>query len=164
VAERAEGLPEEVARENACAKARAIAQAFGPERLVLGVDTVVCLRGGLYGKPADKREARAFLEDLSDQLHQVWSAIAVLERGEERVGVTATDVRFRRLDEAMLDWYLASGEWRGRAGAYAIQGRGAALVERIVGDYWNVVGLPVALLLRLVPELLAAKSASRNQE
>jgi septum formation protein len=68
--------------------------------------------------------------------------------------VAVTRVRFRRLEPRDLAWYLASEEWRERAGAYAIQGRGAALAEEIEGDYWNVVGLPVAALLRLVPDLL----------
>jgi septum formation protein len=160
VTERADGPPEEVVRENARAKARAVGEAAGPERIVLGVDTVVSLRGRLYGKAADERQARAFLEDLSDQLHEVWSAIAIVGSGEERVKATRTDVRFRSLDGPTLDWYLASSEWRGRAGAYAIQGRGAALIERIEGDYWNVVGLPVALLLGMMPELITSRNLS----
>jgi septum formation protein len=83
------------------------------------------------------------------------SGIALREPdGAERSDVAVTRVRFRRLEPRDLAWYLASEEWRERAGAYAIQGRGAALVEEIEGDYWNVVGLPVAALLRLVPDLL----------
>ena len=82
------------------------------------------------------------------------TGIAVVDRGDERSDVAVTKVRFRQLSEADLDWYLATGEWRDRAGAYAIQARGAALVEAIDGDYWNVVGLPVPLLLRLMPDLL----------
>jgi septum formation protein len=82
------------------------------------------------------------------------TGIAIRVGGAERTDVAVTRVRFRELDRTDLDWYLASGEWRGRAGGYAIQGRGAALVESIEGDYWNVVGLPVAALLRLVPDLL----------
>ena len=68
-----------------------------------------------------------------------------------------TTVAFRELDDGLLDWYLASGEWRGRAGAYAVQGQGAALVASIDGDYWNVVGLPVAALLDMAPWLLPAR-------
>jgi septum formation protein len=71
------------------------------------------------------------------------------------VATATTEVTFRRLDEPTLDWYVASGEWRERAGGYAIQGRGAALIERIDGDYTNVVGLPVVLLLELLPDLLS---------
>jgi septum formation protein len=84
----------------------------------------------------------------------VWSGIA-LRRGEEELTATAcTKVRFRPLDPRILRWYLDSGEWRERAGGYAIQGRGAALVEAIEGDFWNVVGLPVPELLKLAPDLL----------
>jgi septum formation protein len=78
----------------------------------------------------------------------------LLEDGRERTATARTAVTFKQLDARILDWYLESGEWRERAGSYAIQGRGAALVERIEGDYWNVVGLPVAALLDLAPELL----------
>ena len=74
--------------------------------------------------------------------------------GVELTGLASTQVTFRTLSDRLVDWFLATGEWRERAGAYAIQGRGAALVARISGDYWNVVGLPVALLLDLAPELL----------
>jgi septum formation protein len=77
-----------------------------------------------------------------------------LPGGEERTASAVTRIRFRPLDSADLAWYLATEEWRERAGAYAIQGRGAALVERVEGDYWNVVGLPVAELVRLAPELI----------
>ena len=82
------------------------------------------------------------------------SGIALAEGGRERSAVAVTRVRFRALGEPELRWYLDSGEWRERAGGYAIQGRGAALVEAIEGDYWNVVGLPVPALLELVPDLL----------
>ena len=154
VAERAEGDPAEVARTNALAKARAAAAGVARARLVLGVDTVVALDGRLYGKASDEAGARTYLERLSGRVHEVWSALALIEAGVEREGVECTRVSFRDLDQTMLDWYLRSGEWRERAGAYAVQGKGAALVERIEGDYWNVVGLPVALLLRMSPELL----------
>jgi septum formation protein len=154
VSERAEGPAPEVVRENALAKARAVARTAAPDTVVLGVDTVVTLDGSLFGKAADDRQARSHLRHLSGRLHEVWSAIAIAEGDEERVGATSTAVHFRTLDRSTLDWYLASGEWRERAGAYAIQGRGAALIERIEGDYWNVVGLPVPLLLEMMPGLL----------
>jgi septum formation protein len=154
VRERDVGRPEEVVRENALAKARAVAAALDPEGAVLGVDTEVVLDGRLHGKAADEREARGQLERLSGRVHEVWSGIALVSAAGERTDTARTMVTFRVLDEPLIVWYLASGEWRGRAGAYAIQGRGAALVERIEGDYWNVVGLPVAKLLRLVPDLL----------
>jgi septum formation protein len=88
----------------------------------------------------------------------VWSGIALRTAGEERHAVARTSVRFRALDDAAITWYLATGEWEGRAGGYAIQGRGAALVEGIEGDYWNVVGLPVPELVRLAPGLVMGGS------
>jgi septum formation protein len=142
-------------RENALRKARAVAAAG--ER-VLGADTAVVLDGRVFGKPRDEAEAEIFLRRLSGRTHEVMSGIAVREPdGAERSDVAVTRVRFRRLEQPDLIWYLGTGEWMERAGAYAIQGRGAALVEEIEGDYWNVVGLPVAALLRLMPDLLTGR-------
>jgi nucleoside triphosphate pyrophosphatase len=131
---------------------------------VLGVDTLVALDGGdggqrggatIYGKPADEDAARATLTALGGRTHVVVSGLAlIVPGGSERTATVLTRVRFRRLDAATIDWYVAAGEWRGRAGGYAIQGRGIALVAGIDGDYSNVVGLPVVGLLDLWPELL----------
>lgn len=121
---------------------------------MLGVDTEVLIDGELLGKPADGAQAAAFLERLSGRTHTVLSGLVILEGAVERSGVATTEVTFRTLSEDVVEWYVATGEWRGRAGAYAIQGHGAALVDGIAGDYWNVVGLPVALLLDLAPHLL----------
>jgi septum formation protein len=140
-------------KENAFLKARSVAKEVESGRLVLSVDTVVALDGRLLGKPGDAAEARSHLEHLSGREHEVWSGLALLG-GDEQIGTARTAVRFRQLDEQTVDWYLATEEWRDRAGAYAIQGKGAALVQSIDGDYWNVVGLPVALLLRIAPQLL----------
>jgi septum formation protein len=154
VGERSVGLPEEVVTENALLKARTVAAEVGPGRLVLSVDTVVVLDGRLYGKPSDSGEARSHLVRLSGREHEVWSGLALVEHGHEQIGTSRTAVRFRQLDERTVDWYLDTEEWRHRAGAYAIQGKGAALVQSIDGDYWNVVGLPVGLLLQMAPQLL----------
>jgi septum formation protein len=124
--------------------------------VVLGVDTVVVLDGVIYGKPADAAEARAVLARLSGRVHEVVSGLAVVEAGETRTTSATTRVTFRDVDSATLDWYLATEEWRERAGGYAIQGRGAALVAGIEGDYLNVVGLPVTALLELLPGILHA--------
>ena len=140
--------------ENARRKARAAASA--EEGLVLGIDTEVLVDGELLGKAATPDEAATHLRRLSGRTHLVLGGLVLLEGGRERAGVERTAVTFRPIDDRLLRWYLSTEEWRDRAGAYAIQGRGAALVERIEGDYWNVVGLPVPLLLRLAPELLAA--------
>lgn len=152
VEEAAEGDPATLVRENASRKARAVAA--GSPSVVLGVDTLVALEGRALGKPRDEGEALEFLEALSGRGHEVHSGLALLGPEEEMTAVATTRVRFRALGRAELDWYLASGEWRQRAGGYAIQGRGAALVEAIEGDYWNVVGLPVSVLIGMAPWLL----------
>ena len=145
-----EGDPRSLVVENALRKARAV-----EAEVVLGVDTTVVVDGRSYGKPADRDEAERTLRLLSGRDHEVWSGIALVRRGEETTAADCTRVRFARLDDALLRWYLDSGEWRERAGGYAIQGRAAALVRSIEGDFWNVVGLPVAKLVELAPDLLA---------
>lgn len=142
-----------MAAENARRKAVAIASSL-PDAVVLGADTIVSLDGRTYGKPADAETARATLSALSGRRHDVIGGICLIEQGGARTVVARTEVEFRELGEELIEWYLRSGEWRDRAGAYAIQGRGAALVERIDGDYLNVVGLPLAALLELAPWLL----------
>jgi septum formation protein len=155
VEEVAEGDPIEAAKENALRKALGVAEEV-PEDLVLGADTVVALDGRILPKPRDRKEAEEWLRTLSGRRHDVIGAISVVEQESYAVVKHAvTGVWFRVLEDADVEWYLASGEWRERAGGYAIQGRGAALVQRIEGEYLNVVGLPVSALLDLIPELLA---------
>jgi len=150
VDELAAGDPLVVAGENARRKALAV-----PGELVLGADTDVALDGEILGKPRDAEHARALLERLAARTHLVVGGIALAERGElVATDVVVTRVSFRPADGALLDWYVATGEWRGRAGGYAIQGAGAVLVDSIEGDYLNVVGLPLARLLTLRPDLL----------
>lgn len=154
VDEIAHGDPAAVACENALRKARAVREQTSAP-LVLGVDTLVVLGSELFGKPSHEAHARAMLRALGGRTHTVVGGFAVLIGGEQRSGVASTDVTFRELEQPLLDWYLATGEWRERAGGYAIQGAGAALVSAVRGDYENVVGLPLAALLDNVPELLA---------
>jgi septum formation protein len=155
-----EGVPPELAdatevvREHAQGKARSVA-AEADDRLVLGVDTEVVLQGQIFGKPADATEAERMLEDLSGKTHVVMSGLCLLTPGWEVVEHEGTRVTFRELTPRDLASYIETGEWEGRAGAYAIQGRGAALVKCIDGDYLNVVGLPGALLVRLLAERFA---------
>lgn len=132
-------------------KARSVAGIAG-DRPVLGVDTEVVLDGRVYGKPGDEAEAEAMLEELSGQTHEVVSGLCLLTPAWEELGHAVTRVSFRALTPRELGLYVVSEEWRERAGGYAIQGLGAALVERIDGDYLNVVGLPTALLVRLLAE------------
>ena len=147
------GDPEQVVIENALRKARAVWREHAHET-VLGVDTIVALDSAIYGKPADEHAARATLTALAGATHTVFSGMALLDGGPERTVVAHTQVSFREYGAELIDWYLARGEWRGRAGGYAIQGAGAALVRSIRGDYENVVGLPLASLLDMCPELL----------
>jgi septum formation protein len=140
-------------REHAAGKARSVGEP--DERPVLGVDTAVHLEGRLYGKPAGPEEAEEMLEALGGRTHEVVSGLCLRTPGWEVVEHEVTQVTFRSLTPRDLGGYVAAGEWQGRAGAYAIQGLGAALVERIEGDYLNVVGLPAALLVRLLSERFA---------
>jgi septum formation protein len=149
------GPPVEVATENAYRKAAAVA-AQAPDDAVLGVDTVVALGTRLYGKPADRTEARATLAALSGRRHTVVGGVCLIEAGRVRSLAATTTVEFHVLDPEAIERYLETGEWQGRAGAYAIQGRGGLLVRAIDGDYLNVVGLPVAALVELAPGLLDA--------
>jgi septum formation protein len=148
------GEPRQLALENARRKARAAARA-GAEEVVLGCDTIVCRDGAIYGKPADEAAARETLRALGGATHEVLSGLVLLMAGGERSAVARTAVTFRELDDDLLEWYLATGEWRGRSGGYAIQKAGAALVRTLDGECENVVGLPVATLLDLCPELLS---------
>jgi septum formation protein len=144
----------EVVREHAQGKARSVAAGAG-ERPVLGVDTEVVLQGRIFGKPADASEAEQMLEELSGKTHVVMSGLCLITPGWEVLEHEGTRVTFRELTPRDLAAYLETGEWEGRAGAYAIQGRGAALVRCIDGDYLNVVGLPGALLVRLLADRFA---------
>ncbi len=148
------GEPAELVLANALLKARAVADP-DREELVIGCDTDVVLEGRIIGKPGDEAAARTFLARLSGRRHRVLSGLAVLGPGEGQVrtGLAESTVLFREIDAAAIGRYIASGEWRGRAGGYAIQGRGSALVAGVEGDIANVIGLPVGLLFELAPEL-----------
>ena len=148
------GEPMDLVREHARGKARSVAAEAG-DRPVVGVDTVVHYGGRTYGKPANASDAAGMLTKLSGQTHEVLSGLAVVTPGWELVVDETTRVTFRPLTARDIASYVADGEWEGRAGGYAIQGRGAALVERIEGDYLNVVGLPAAALVRILAERLA---------
>lgn len=148
-----------MAVENALRKARAVLRA-GAREAVLGCDTIVVLDGVIYGKPPDEAAARRTLAALGGRTHEVLSGLAVLLTDEcsgivvERTAVARTRVTFRAFDEQLLDWYVATGEWRGRSGGYAIQGAGAKLALTVDGEEENVVGLPLSTLRALYPELL----------
>jgi septum formation protein len=149
-----DGSPEEVVVANALAKARRSAEQAAENQYVLGADTDVFAGDRLFGKPRDEAEARSFLEALSGRSHEVFTGLALVCGSSAETGVARTSVRFHRLDAARIERYLATGEWRGRAGAYAVQGHGSELVAAVDGDYWNVVGLPTSLLADMAPWLL----------
>jgi septum formation protein len=159
VEETSEGEPRDVVLANALAKGRAVAARRREGTLVIAGDTEVVVDGRVVGQPAFEGEARWCLETLSGRTHEVLGALALI--GPDRVdgepsvrtGVESSRVTFEELGHELIDRYLASGEWRGRAGGYAVQGLGSALVDGIEGDVSNVIGLPVRLLLRLAPEL-----------
>jgi septum formation protein len=159
IEEETDGEPRDLVVRNALHKAEAVA-AEHRDALVIAGDTEVVIDGEVLGQPDSEAEARSHLERLSGSEHHVLGGLALLgpdRAAEPRTGVDLSTVAFRELDTTLLDAYLASGEWRGRAGSYAIQGLGSALVDSVRGDVSNVIGLPVGLLLRLAPELVARR-------
>lgn len=149
------GTPAEVVQARALGKARAVATtlADADERIVVGADTeVVGESGVVLGQPEDPEAARAMLRALAGREHRVLTAVAVIG-AETRWRVVESGVRLHPLDDAAIESYVARGEWRGRAGGYAIQETGGELVESVVGDLDNVIGLPLATLA----DLLAAE-------
>jgi len=126
-----------------------------PSRLVLGADTVVVIENEILVKPWDKADARRMLRRLSGQWHQVLTGVA-LRRGESDghsvVALESTEVKFAEMSDGEIEWYVSTGEPLDKAGAYAIQGRGARFIEEIKGDYFNVVGLPIRLVYELAQQ------------
>jgi septum formation protein len=136
----------------ASAKSRAV-DVPDPGTVVIGADTVVVVDGVILGKPADDAEAAAMLRALSGRAHHVLTGVSVRRAGLERSGVARSLVTFAELDPEEIAWYVASGEPRDKAGAYGVQGLASRFVERVEGSYSNVVGLPVALVYRLLRQL-----------
>jgi septum formation protein len=156
--------PAAVAVENALRKARAALRP-GAAEAVLGCDTIVVLDGLIYGKPADEAAARTTIAALGGRTHEVISGVALLLGGEgaaeERTALARSRVSFRAVDEQLIDWYVATGEWQGRSGGYAIQGAtGARLALAVEGEEENVVGLPLRALRDLAPELFGGSLPS----
>lgn len=139
-------LVEELSRQ----KAREVAAGAEPGDLVIAADTVVAVEGRVLGKPRDRAEARRMLELLSGRTHTVYTGVTVRRGEEEQTEHEATKVRFRPLTGEEIAAYIATGEPMDKAGAYGIQALGALLVEGIQGDYFNVVGLPVCRLGRML--------------
>ncbi len=143
--------PAELVVRHARTKARSVAADY-PGRLILGADTVVVLNKKIYGKPAAEAEARAMLAELAGRTHVVYTGLALVAApsGRELAAAEATEVTMRPLSAEEISSYVATGEPLDKAGAYAVQGRGSLLVERVVGDYFNVVGLPLYRLSKML--------------
>jgi septum formation protein len=147
-----DGNPAHTVQQNARGKAEEVLarEPIEPGELVLGVDTVVVSDGEILGKARDEEEAASYVRRLAARTHEVYSGLYLTSRKVALASHCITSVTFRSLTDAELEAYIACGEWRDRAGAYAIQGIGSGLVQRVDGDYFNVVGLPVAELVRLL--------------
>jgi septum formation protein len=156
--------PEEYAQRLAELKSSEVARRIG-EGLVIGADTVVVIDHHVLGKPRDEQEARLMLKTLSGRWHRVVTGVCLVDAnsGERRVGRETTRVKFAEIDPCEIEWYISTGEPMDKAGAYAIQGYGALLIERIEGDYLNVVGLPIRLVYRLAGELGVDLKASAER-
>ena len=139
--------PVEYVTGNACSKVMAVANKLD-EGIVVGADTVIFFDSKIFGKPGNVSEARKILNLLKGQTHSVFTGVAVyqVESKKMKKFTEETKVKFRDLDEDEIEEYLLTGEWEGKAGAYAIQGKGALLVVSIRGCFYNVVGLPLARL------------------
>lgn len=133
-------------------KAMSVAKQF-PDAVVIGADTIVVLDDVIMGKPVDLDNAREMLSSLSGRTHQVYTGISVISEGIIKSACECTDVHFSRMTDRTIDRYVASGEPLDKAGAYGIQGYGSALIEKINGCYFNVVGLPVHQLSRILIQL-----------
>jgi septum formation protein len=147
-----DGNPAHTVQQNARGKAEEVLarEPVQPGELVLGVDTVVVSDGEILGKAHDEEEAASYVRRLAARTHEVYSGLYLTSRKVALASHCITSVTFRSLTDEELAAYIACGEWRDRAGAYAIQGIGSGLVQRVDGDYFNVVGLPVAELVRLL--------------
>ena len=152
--------PEALARRLAAKKARAVAEREGGDAAILAADTIVVLpdEPRILGKPRDQDDARRMLTRIVGRTHEVVTGYHILFGGHERGRIVTTEVTFRPLATAELEGYLASGEWEGKAGAYAIQGLAGAFVRTVRGSYTNVVGLPLCEVI----EDLATMGAIRN--
>ncbi|MGE3468002.1 MAG: nucleoside triphosphate pyrophosphatase, partial [Pyrinomonadaceae bacterium] len=147
--ERAGEAPEDYVMRLAREKAEAVAASY-PECIVLGADTTVVIDGGILGKPKDLFDARRMLGLLAGNWHEVLTGVAIARSGEVAIGIQSTRVKFCSMNDAEIDFLAEFGDPLDKAGAYAVQAQAALFIDGIEGDYWNVVGLPVSLVYRLV--------------
>jgi septum formation protein len=136
----------------ALSKAEAVATKL-EHGLVLGADTTVVVDHQILGQPIDDDDARRMLQLLNNKWHEVLTGVAVVRvGGESRVAYETTRVRFAEMSGREIDWYISTGEPRGKAGAYGIQGAAGLFIKEIEGDYFNIVGLPIQLVYELVKD------------
>jgi septum formation protein len=150
----------DVVRRSALDKARDVARR--QDGLILAADTIVVCEGKVMGKPRDEEGARRMLRKLSGRWHSVYTGVALLEGARCMLGYERTEVAFRRLSNTQLEWYIGTGEPMDKAGAYAIQGHGAALIRAIRGCYTNVIGLPLPRVLEMLEEF--ARGAGKQTD
>ncbi|MCG3089249.1 Maf family protein [Sporosarcina cyprini] len=136
----------------ALTKAEAVAEKV-QDAVVIGADTIVVFEDAIYHKPFDAQEAKRFMREFSGKAHSVYTGVAILQGGQSSLFCEETKVFFKDLDDDLIDWYVDSGDPMDKAGAYGIQTAGALLVDKIEGDYYNVVGLPIAKLASRMREL-----------
>lgn len=141
--------PDKYVQRLAREKAEAVAQRF-PGETVLAADTTVVIDGQIIGKPEDLDDARRMIVMLAGSWHEVLTGVAVVRDGDERVGLQTTRVKFAPMTDGEIDFLVQNGDPLDKAGAYAVQAQAALFIEEIDGDYWNVVGLPISLVYRLV--------------
>ncbi|MFA4647679.1 Maf family nucleotide pyrophosphatase [Pyrococcus kukulkanii] len=141
--------PEKRVVEIARRKALSVSLKY-PNGTIVAADTVVVFENNILGKPRDESEARKMLRMLSGRVHKVITGYCIIHRGKSIESYEVTEVKFRELDEELIEWYIKTGEWRDKAGAYGIQGYASVFVERIKGDYYNVVGLPIKVVVELM--------------
>lgn len=144
--------PEDYVQRLAAAKADAVAASF-PGETVLAADTTVVINGEIIGKPVDTEDARRMIAMLAGNWHEVLTGVAVAKNGSSEIGLQRTRVKFVQMTDAEIDFLVEKGDPMDKAGAYAVQAQAALFIEGIEGDYWNVVGLPISLVYRLVASL-----------
>ena len=150
---RAQEDPATYVKRLARSKAEAVAERLEPGGFVLGADTTVVIDNQILGQPLDDADARRMLKLLNGKWHEVLTGVALLKvGGHTRVDHETTRVRFAEMSESEIDWYVASGEPVGKAGAYGIQGKAALFIEEIEGDYFNIMGLPIRLVYKLAAD------------
>lgn len=135
--------PADYVQRLAMSKARVVQERLATNAVVLGADTTVDLDGVIYGQPSDEAEARRMLKSLSSRTHRVHTGVAVVGPSTAHVLVVTSMVTFEPVTDALLDWYIGTGEWQGKAGSYAIQGLGGSLVQSTRGSMSNIIGLPL---------------------